>query len=154
MERLRWSRWLSSAALRAGLTILVMVVSVFILGFIADPIINYLSDPMSSLTGLILYELDFDLDAAAPPLPVEDIAPNGWVGHFIKGFLSLGILGFAKSMLAMSPVSWFNLRGRRRRGGRRGGGIDSINWAVVVIGVLTFLFVSPTVGGGYYLTAC
>jgi len=137
LQRLRWGRWLSSKFLRAALTMVIMTVTIFLLGFIADPIIGLWVDPFGSITsGLAGFEFD------APE--VGDDGPEGWATHFVKGFLSLGLLGFLKTMFVMSPWNWFNIRvggGRRRRGTGRDR-MEQINWALVVIGVLTFLGVS------------
>ncbi|KAK4135639.1 hypothetical protein BT67DRAFT_256753 [Trichocladium antarcticum] len=133
MARLRWGRWLSSKMLRAALTVLVMAIAVFMLGFVADPIINFGLDPWGSIAGTIMGE-----DYEVLPLADEDAAT--WSFHFMKGFLSLGLLGFLKTMLAMSPWHWWNVRvgGRRRRGAGQDR-MESINWFLVVIGVLAFL---------------
>jgi hypothetical protein len=137
LERLRWGRWLSSKVLRATLTVLIMVVTVFLLGFVADPIINFWVDPFGGIAGSLMSDIDLE------DVLVADDEPATWSLHFVKGFLSLGLLGFAKTMLAMSPWNWINVRfgGRRRRGTGRDR-MESINWALVVIGVLTFLGVS------------
>ncbi|KAK4179966.1 putative E3 ubiquitin-protein ligase [Triangularia setosa] len=137
MGRLRWSRWLSSKTLRAGITILVMIITVFLLGFIADPIIRYGADPLGTIAGSLLEEFDEEFDLPVQPL-VEELEADNWYMHFLKGFLSLGLLGFIKSMLAISPFQIFNMRaggGRRRRRG----GTEGISWFVVLVGVVTFL---------------
>ncbi|KAL1841680.1 hypothetical protein VTJ49DRAFT_6719 [Mycothermus thermophilus] len=135
LERLRWGRWLSSKPLRAGLTFFIMAFTVFLLGFVADPILNLWLDPFGSIFGTFI---DFDLE---DPILMDDEDVGTWSMHFVKGFLSLGLLGFLKTMVAMSPWHWFNVRfggGRRRRGTGRDR-LEQINWALVVIGVLTFL---------------
>ncbi|KXX79966.1 E3 ubiquitin-protein ligase MARCH9 [Madurella mycetomatis] len=131
LERLQWGRWLSSKLLRAILTVLIMVVTVFFLGFVADPIINFWFDPFGSLAGALVTDIDID--------DLDD-EPVTWYMHFTKGFLSLGLLGFLKTMLAMSPWNWINVRfGGRRRHGTGRDRMESVNWALVVIGVITFL---------------
>ncbi|KAJ4307184.1 hypothetical protein N0V88_000563 [Collariella sp. IMI 366227] len=105
LQRLRWGRWISSKLLRGALTVLIMVVTIFFLGFFADPIINLWSDPLGSITNFVFEDLDFQ----RPP-PVVDDEASGWSMHFVKGFLSLGLLGFLKTMLVMSPWHWINLR--------------------------------------------
>jgi hypothetical protein len=139
LGRLRWGRWLSSKSLRGALTVLIMLATVFILGFVADPIIGFWVDPFGSLAGSLM-DLEFD-----EPIVLDD-GPASWAAHFGKGFLSLGLLGFLKTMFVMSPWNWVNIRvggGRRRRGTGRDR-MEQINWALVVIGVLTFLAVSRT----------
>ncbi|KAL2265709.1 hypothetical protein VTJ83DRAFT_6809 [Remersonia thermophila] len=132
LERLRWGRWLSSKPLRAGLTVFIMAFTVFLLGFVADPILNLWLDPFGSIFGSFV---DFDMEDR---ILMDDEDAGTWSLHFVKGFLSLGLLGFLKTMVAMSPWHWFNVRvgGRRRRGRDR---LEQINWALVIIGVLTFL---------------
>lgn len=137
MERLRWGRWLSSKTLRASLTALILMVTVFLLGFVADPIINFGVDPIGSIAGLSEGLTDHDYEG----VPLGDDEPTSWSFHFMKGFLSIGLLGFIKTMLAMSPWHMVNVRvGDRRRRGR--GRVESVNMTLVVIGVLTFLVVS------------
>ena len=133
MERLQWGRWLSSKFTRVTLTGLVMLVAIFCLGFVADPIINFWLDPFGTIAEVIT-DIEFE-----DPLLADD-EPATWSFHFLKGLLSLGLLGFLKTMLAMSPWNWFNVRvgGRRRRGVGRDR-LESINWALVVIGIVTFL---------------
>ncbi len=140
LQRLRWGRWLSSKILRGALTLVIMTVTIFLLGFIADPIIGFWVDPFGSIAGGLT---GFEFEEQA----VVDDGPDGWPTHFVKGFLSLGLLGFVKTMFVMSPWNWFNIRvgggGRRRRGTGRDR-MEQINWALVVIGVLTFLGVSSS----------
>ncbi|KAK4146461.1 uncharacterized protein C8A04DRAFT_34928 [Dichotomopilus funicola] len=133
LQRLRWGRWLSSKALRGVLTVVIMVATIFILGFVADPILGFWDDPFGSLIETLM-----DVELNEPIL--ADDGPGTWYGHFFKGFLSLGILGFLKTMFVMSPWHWLNVRfgGRRRRGTGRNR-VEQINWALVVVGVLTFM---------------
>jgi hypothetical protein len=155
LQRLRWGRWLTSKFLRATLTFVIMLVTIFFLGFVADPIIGLWVDPWGSMSGALFSGFDFD-----EPVVLVDTESAGWSAHFVKGFLSLGLLGFLKTMFVMSPWNWLNIRfgggGRRRRG--RGGRdrMEQINWALVAIGVVTFLGVSKTriPKLGRLLTAC
>lgn len=108
----------------------------FILGFVADPIINLYLDPYTTVasgggpTGSLLG---------------EDI-PVTWTEHFAKGLASLGLLGFAKFMLTLSPFQFFRFGGSGlsgNRGGLGGSGRDrmrDISWIAVAVGVATFLF--------------
>ncbi|KAL2021538.1 hypothetical protein VTK56DRAFT_7037 [Thermocarpiscus australiensis] len=136
VQRLRWGRWLSSKLTRATLTVLVVMVTVFFLGFVADPIINFCLDPFGSIFGT-LTDVMLDLELEEPL--VADDEPTTWSFHFLKGFLSLGLLGFLKTVLAMSPWNWYIRVGGRRRRGTGRDRLESINWALVVIGILTFL---------------
>jgi len=139
MERLRWGRWISSRATRAALTLLVFVFTIFLLGFLGDPILNILADPVGMLADTVIDRFD-DLE----PLPEFhfDNEQPGWLDHFLKGFLSLGLLGFLKTLFAMSPFYWWNLRtGLGGRGRRRGGRdrLENINLAFIIVGAFTFL---------------
>ncbi|KAK1754596.1 E3 ubiquitin-protein ligase MARCH9 [Echria macrotheca] len=135
LSRIKYGRWLSSKPLRAVLTLGILIVTVFFLGFVADPIINLWIDPLGSITDTIA-----DVISVEPLHPTDDDEPVTWSFHFVKGFLSLGLLGFLKTFFAMSPWHWFNIRlgtGRRRGTGRDR--MESINWGLVIIGVFTFL---------------
>lgn len=107
----------------------------FLLGFIADPIINIYLDPYGSLSPL----------SGSRTVYYEDES-SSWLEHFIKGFAGLGLLSFLKVVLT-SPWQWFNLRhsgivGGTARGGTTGRDrMANISWLVVLIGVGTFLFV-------------
>lgn len=138
LQRLRWSRWLSSKLLRGVLTFVIMVATIFVLGFVADPILGFWDDPFGSLVETLM-----DVELNEPIL--GDEGPGTWYGHFFKGFISLGILGFLKTMLVMSPWHWLNVRfgGRRRRGTGRNR-VEQINWALVAAGIITFMVVSAT----------
>lgn len=147
IERLRWARWLSSRWTRVALTFGVVVFSIFMLGFIADPIINVWLDPFGSIADTITVVIT-DVEGLREPA-VDLDEPATWSYHFLKGLFSLGLLGFVKSFLAMSPWQWFNLRhggvfggARARRGGTGRDRLDNINWALIVIGLITFLGVS------------
>ncbi|KAK3490617.1 uncharacterized protein B0T23DRAFT_165724 [Neurospora hispaniola] len=134
LERLRWGRWLTSTTGSVVLTGVVFILAVFVLGFVADPIINLWVDPWGSVVETI-HDVISDVEAMRP---VDD-EPTTWSFHFLKGLLSLGLLGFLKTFIAMSPWQWFNIRstvGGRRRGRDR---VESVNWMLVMIGVLTFL---------------
>lgn len=138
LERLRLGSWLSNWWTRGALTVLIMVVTIFILGFIADPIINFWLDPLGSIAGTIA-EVVTDIEAMEP---IEADEPATWSNHFIKGLLSLGLLGFVKSFLAMSPWHWFRISGGLGSGRRRGTGrdrLENINWVLIVVGIITFM---------------
>ena len=104
-------------------------------------IINLYLDPFDTITSTAT-------GGTLPTIHIED-ADDSWAEHFLKGLASLGLLGFVKVFFAMSPWHWWNLRQGGLfggGGGRRGGGgrerLQNLSWTVVVIGVLTFLYVS------------
>lgn len=118
-----------------------MLLTIFAFGFVADPIINLYLDPYDTITSIPSQKLsDFHLES-------ED---GSWAEHFLKGVASLGLLGFVKAFFAMSPWHWWNLRqtgvlggGRARRGGTGRDRLENISWGLVIIGIMTFLYVSP-----------
>ncbi|KAJ0342488.1 hypothetical protein COL922a_001180 [Colletotrichum nupharicola] len=142
LERLSWANRLSSAYAQILLTILIFIFSVFLLGFIADPILNLWSDPMGTIADTVANVLD-DIEALHEP---ESEEPGTWFEHFLKGFFSLGLLGFLKSLLAMTPWQWWNIRSSGLLGstGRRGGTgrarVENINIGLVIIGAVTFMW--------------
>lgn len=139
LQRLTWGSWITSTAAQIGLTVVIFITAMFVLGFVADPIINLYLDPVDTIatrggpTGSLLF----------------DDEPATWVEHFVKGLASLGLLGFAKFLFTLSPFNWFNMRGTGiyvGGGGRRGVGVTGqdrlaqISWFTVVIGIATFLY--------------
>jgi len=134
LTRMTWGRYLSSTASQIVLTIVIFLVATFILGYIADPIIGLYLDPYSTIssgtTGTLLYEDE----------------PDTWTEHFFKGFASLGLLGFAKFFLTLSPWHWFNYRSPGTvRGGRAATGrerVAQISWFTIMVGIVTVLVVS------------
>jgi hypothetical protein len=116
-----------------------MLTTIFVFGFVADPIINLYLDPYDTITSLP--------SGGRAAIQFED-EEDSWIEHFIKGLASLGLLGFVKVFFALGPWQWFNLRnggllGRNRRGGGRDR-LEDISWTVVIIGIVTFLAVSDT----------
>ncbi|KUJ18276.1 RING finger domain-containing protein, partial [Mollisia scopiformis] len=135
LERMRWSRVITSTMTQIVLTFAIMLAAVFVFGFVADPIINLYLDPYETITSI---------PTGGPRLLLEDEEAS-WAEHFLKGLASLGLLGFVKVFFAMSPWHWWNLRqtgilgGGRRRGGTGRDRLEDISWTVVIIGVVTFL---------------
>ncbi|KAK7748054.1 hypothetical protein SLS53_001306 [Cytospora paraplurivora] len=138
LERLTWARWVSSKILRAFLTAVVFIVAVFALGFVADPIVNLCSGPMTAVLDAVTEGLD-EFEEIRDWIPDEDT--ETWVDHFSKGILSLGVVGLVKAFVSMNPWDWYNIRigGGIRRGGRGRNRLENISWMLVFIGVLTFL---------------
>lgn len=133
LNRLSWGSWVSSTIVRAGLTLLVLILSVFLLGFIAEPILNFV-DPGMFLASFDEFE---DLEDWIP-----NDQPDTWAWHFTRGFFALGIMGVFKSFMVLRPWHGWNIRiggGARRR---RGGGLEDISWVMVLLGVAMFLRVS------------
>jgi hypothetical protein len=138
LERMKWSKWISSTFTQLLLTGLILFVTIFVLGFIADPVINLYVDPLDTLTSLGSSGTKYE-------------GTSSWTEHILKGLASLGLLGFFKAFVAMSPWQWWNTRSLGLFGGSgRGRGatgrdrLENINWTLVVIGVMTFLWVCIT----------
>lgn len=136
-QRLNAQRILESRTANAGITVVVLVVMMFILGFIADPLINLYFDPYDTIARSDYWQ-HIDLNE------VED--PSGWVGHFTKGFMTLGLVGFLKTLLA-NPFNW-NWRpggmmgGRVRTGNTGQERVVNVSWIAVAVGVCTAFYVS------------
>ena len=141
LQRLNWGSWISSTAAQIGLTVAIFFIAMFGLGFVADPIINLYLDPVSTIA-----------TAGGPTgsLIFENEKPT-WGEHFAKGLASLGLLGFAKFLLTLSPWHWFNMRGTGIMGG--GGGVArsgvggtgrdrmrELSWIAILVGIVTFLY--------------
>jgi hypothetical protein len=143
LERMNWGRWISSTTTQVVLTITILFLTLFIMGFVADPIINIYLDPYSFLSSASISNLGSKLE---PILTDEDVPT--WTEHFIKGLASLGLLSFVKVIFALSPWQWWNLRssGILNSSGRAGANgrdrLASISWIMVLVGVGTFLWVS------------
>ncbi|KAH7160724.1 RING finger domain protein [Dactylonectria macrodidyma] len=141
LSRLHWATALSSKGAQIGLTLLILLIGIFILGFIADPLFDLWSDPIGTI-GETVTSVVSDIEAFMPP-PYEE--PVSWTEHFLKGFFSLGIVGLIKSMFAMSPWHWWNIRnsgivnanGRRQGTGRAR--VENISLIFVLLGAFTFL---------------
>ncbi|ROV95780.1 hypothetical protein VPNG_08738 [Cytospora leucostoma] len=116
----------------------VFILAVFALGFVADPIINLCSDPMTAVLDAVTGGLD-EFEEIRDWIPDEEAGT--WVDHFSKGILSLGVVGLVKAFVSMNPWDWYNIRigGGIRRGGRGRNRLENISWTLVFIGVLTFL---------------
>ncbi|KAL1855800.1 hypothetical protein Daus18300_010975 [Diaporthe australafricana] len=100
-----------------------MVIALFILGFVADPIINIWIDPAGAVVDVVKGGFD-GFEEILDYMPDDE--PNTWFTHFSKGLLSLGLVGLVKVFFGLGPLHWFNMRG----GGRRGRGRDRLENAV------------------------
>jgi len=143
LERMNWGRWISSTTTQIVLTVTILFTTMFIMGFVADPIINIYLDPYSFLSSVSISNLGTKLE----PILTDDEVST-WTEHFIKGLASLGLLSFVKVIFALSPWQWWNLRnsGIINSSGRAGANgrdrLASISWIMVLVGVGTFLWVS------------
>lgn len=140
LARLHWAAALSSKVTQVGVTVAILILSVFVLGFIADPLFDLWYDPFGTVTDTIsnvINDIEAVRDAAWEP-------PTTWQEHFAKGFFSLGLVGLVKTMLASAPWHWFNMRtygmggGGRRQGNGRARA-ENMSWVFIMIGAVTFL---------------
>lgn len=124
-----------------ALTLFIFFTAIFLLGFVADPIINLYLDPYDTITNR-RSAYDDDL------FNLED---SSWSFHLLKGFASLGLLGCVKAFFTVSPWTWYNIRTAGGLGGSRGrtgagttgrDRVANISWLVILPGVGTFLYVS------------
>ncbi|KAK4987674.1 hypothetical protein LTR50_004421 [Elasticomyces elasticus] len=150
LERLTWGRWIGSTTSQILLTILIFLTAIFLLGFVADPIINLYLDPSGTITS------PFFGSSTTTYADLYSDEPASWPEHFVKGLASLGLLGFLKFFLTLSPWHWWNIRGTGMLGGGGGGrpaasGRDrlaQISWMAVLIGVATVTYRQSSAGGG------
>lgn len=140
LQRLTWGKWASSKLVRAGVTVLIMVLSVFLLGFVADPIIRLgSSGPITFLADFTTGVLD-EFEELGDWIPDEQ--PNTWSWHFTRGFMALGFTGLLKSFFTLRPWQWWHIRvGGGVRRGRGRDRLENVNMAMVLLGVATFMMV-------------
>lgn len=136
-------------AAQISLTVLIFLIATFTLGYVADPIINLYLDPYDTIVSAPTSSHG-SYSALYEELYEEE--PDGWIEHFLKGFASLGLLGFAKFLLTLSPWQWWNVRnsGMMGGGGARAGvtgrdRLQQISWITVLVGIITVLWVSVRV---------
>ncbi|EUC27890.1 hypothetical protein COCCADRAFT_110556 [Bipolaris zeicola 26-R-13] len=131
LARLGVGRIIGSVSAQVGLTVLILFSIIFVLGFVADPIINLYLDPWSVL-------LPWSGHSASDYSYYYEDESSTWYEHFAKGFASMGVLGFLKVLLA-SPLSYFRIGGGAR--GRTTGRdrYEQISWIIILVGVATFL---------------
>ena len=108
----------------------------FLLGFVADPIINLYLDPFSAFSSDPLSGINHKIENSLS----EDDIPT-WTEHFAKGLASLGLLGLAKFFFSIRAWHW-NLRSGVRGGTGGRDRLANLSWVMILIGVATFLWVS------------
>lgn len=146
-QRMTWAKRLRSPVLSLLLTFFICITTVFLLGFIADPILDLWFDPVGTIADKVTSSgsaADEEWAAILEKMKAEE----SWLEHFLKGLFSFGLLGFVKAFLAMTPWQWWNLRtsgvigGTGRRLGTGRDRMENMNLALVLIGVVTFFWVS------------
>ncbi|KAK8087026.1 hypothetical protein PG994_002000 [Apiospora phragmitis] len=123
LERMTWAKRLRSPILAFVLAVSIVMFSIFLLGFVADPIISLWLDPVSTVgEGIGFFESDVEDE-----FPLGDLDEKGWSVHFVKGMFSSACLGVIGG-------------GARRRGGTGRDRMENINLYLVLIGVFTFFW--------------
>ncbi|MBE7180403.1 MAG: hypothetical protein INR71_04185 [Terriglobus roseus] len=134
LDRMSWGRIISSTATQLVLTVSILLVIVFVLGFAGDYVLDLYLDPWSTLS-------PFSSRPVYAPYDADDVSP--WAEHFLKGFTSLGLLSFSQALWA--PGRFFVRIGGGGGGGRAGRtGRDRLSdatWLMILIGVATCLWV-------------
>lgn len=132
-NRLTLQKYLGSKTFSGILTAVVMLIVMFLLGFIADPILNFYTDPYETIVGHEDVWREIDVNHSKNTL-------SGWSQHFVKGLVSMGVISFLRTAL-LNPFQWWNLRttgfvSSRRLATGRDRAVN-ISWVVVVMGVLS-----------------
>lgn len=139
--KLKFTKLLKNKLSVTVFTALFMMLVIFVLGFIADPIINLYLDPYDTIRGREPLWSGIEIHS------VKSGRMSWWGQHFAKGTVSMGLVGFVKSFM-LNPLNWLNLRyntvwgggsGRTARTGRDR--TADISWLAVIIGIGTaFVF--------------
>jgi hypothetical protein len=135
-NRLTVQKYLDSKISSGLLTVVVMLVVMFFLGFVADPILNLYADPYETIVG---HEDVWQSVTVNDPRG----GVSGWAQHFTKGMVSMGLLSFVRTMI-LNPFQWWNLRNTgfvsSRISGRSTTGRDraiNVSWIAVAMGILS-----------------
>lgn len=137
-RRLSLQRYLGNKLFTSMLTICVMIMIMFFLGFVADPIINLYVDPYDTIVGNEPYWSEVDVVRRSDSV-------SGWSLHFTKGLISMGLVGFLKTAF-LNPFNFLNIRGTgfvsTRRATANTGRDRAVNvsWIAVAIGITSAFY--------------
>ncbi|KAI6250270.1 hypothetical protein HI914_01324 [Erysiphe necator] len=133
LQRMIWSRLIISPTVRIGITFIVIIATTFVFGFFADYIITLYTNPLITLS---------HISSESRAILNQEGDDSSWAIHFLKGFVSIGILGIMKTTLAMSPWQWvfkgFGVGRLRRRDQPAQDVLNGIPWIIIIFGVITF----------------
>ncbi|RMZ76821.1 hypothetical protein DV738_g4663, partial [Chaetothyriales sp. CBS 135597] len=140
-RRLALQRYLGSKVVSGILAVVCMLIVMFLLGFVADPVLDLYLGPYDNLVG---YDYYWDEPESYQVIEEEEVdAASGWGAHFLKGMISMGVVGLLKTAL-LNPLHWWNLRISSWSGGRSRGRMmtgrsrtANISWLAVLIGILS-----------------
>lgn len=138
---------MASTALVGSITALILLITVYILGFVADPIINLYINPWYAveggnfsftINGFTVYGPALHNTPRNPPIPRSAVGV-GIVEHMVRGFSALGLIGFGKVLIFSHHWIRYIFGGP---GVRRGDGRDrmgQLSWIIIIWGVVNFL---------------
>ncbi|KAF3199214.1 hypothetical protein TWF192_010680 [Orbilia oligospora] len=145
--RLRVAQMMASTVLVGSITALILLITVYILGFVADPIINLYINPWYAVdggsfsftvNGFTVYGPALHNTPRSPPIP-RSAAGVGIVEHMVRGLSALGLIGFGKVLIFSHHWIRYIFGGP---GVRRGDGRDrmgQLSWIIIIWGVVNFL---------------
>ncbi|KAK6345425.1 hypothetical protein TWF718_007341 [Orbilia javanica] len=145
--RLKVAQMMASTILVASITTLILLITVYILGFVADPIINLYINPWYAveggnfsftINGFTVYGPALHNTPRSPPLP-RSADGVGIVEHMARGLSALGLIGFGKVLIFSHHWIRYIFGGP---GVRRGDGRDrmgQLSWVIIIWGVINFL---------------
>ncbi|EWC47670.1 hypothetical protein DRE_03290 [Drechslerella stenobrocha 248] len=150
-NRLKIAQVIASPAAQIGITGLIFLVTVYLLGFVADPIINLYVNPWYavdggtfsfSVNGFTVYGPTMR-GRGAPPValvagPQEKV---GLLEHMARGMSALGLIGFAKVLVFSHNWIRYIFGGApgvaQRQNGRDR--VGQLSWIIIIWGVVSFL---------------
>ncbi|KAK6504900.1 hypothetical protein TWF481_006834 [Arthrobotrys musiformis] len=145
--RLKIAQAVGSTVLVALITALILLITVYILGFVADPIINLYINPWYAveggnlsftINGFTVYGPAVHNSPRSPPVPRAAVGV-GIVEHMARGLSALGLIGFGKVLIFSHHWIRYIFGGP---GVRRGDGRDrmgQLSWIIIIWGVINFL---------------
>ncbi|KAK5661482.1 hypothetical protein OQA88_11386 [Cercophora sp. LCS_1] len=135
LKRLSYARVVTYAGIRIALTLGFFLLATFLLGFIGDTFIGLWVDPFGTFWDAVYEGSEGHLEWRG-----ED-EPSSWSYHFLRGLVSFGVLGLAKTFyLSGWRVLYYGGGGAARRRGTGRNRLEAVNWTLVFIGACTFLY--------------
>lgn len=149
LERMWAARAIGNRINQLLLTLALLLLFAFALGFVADPVINYYLGPYTGgFDASALMKNPMDIRVGPPhhqvDIKLSALQRSPWGQHFAKGTASLGALSFSTAIL-LSPWQWWSMRNALLQGSGRFGNtgrdrISGLSLVVILIGVVTALW--------------